>query len=80
MECTVSYFSVHFRSGRYEFARCKGCRTGVIIIFGRLAATVLYLAFLAGSFDLLQKLAIFIASGAIVVAIVVVILIKWALK
>jgi hypothetical protein len=38
----------------------------VAIIFGWLAFIVLYLAFFAGSFDFWQKLAIFIASGAIV--------------
>jgi len=52
----------------------------VVIIFGWLAITVLYLAFLAGGFDLWQKLAIFIASGAIVIAIVAIIWIKRALK
>jgi hypothetical protein len=41
---------------------------------------VLYLAFLAGGFDFWQKVAIFIASGAIVTTIVAAIWIKWALK
>ena len=52
----------------------------VAILFGWLAIIVLYLAFFAGSFDFWQKLAIFIASGAVVIAIVSVIWIKWALK
>jgi hypothetical protein len=45
-----------------------------------LAIIVLYLAFFAGSFNFWQKLAIFIASGAVVIAIVSVIWIKWTLK
>ena len=52
----------------------------VAVLFGWLAFIVLYLAFFAGSFDFWQKLAIFIASGAIVIAAVAVIWIKWALK
>jgi hypothetical protein len=52
----------------------------VVILFGWLAIIVLYLAFFAGGFDFWQKLAIFIASGAVVIAIVSVIWIKWALK
>jgi len=52
----------------------------VAVLFGWLAFIVLYLAFFAGSFDFWQKLAIFIASGAIVIAAVAVIWIRWALK
>ena len=52
----------------------------VAILFGWLAIIVLYLAFFAGNFDFWQKLAIFIASGAAVIAIVSVIWIKWTLK
>ena len=52
----------------------------VAVLFGWLAFIVLYLAFFAGSFDFWQKLAIFIASGAIVIATVAVIWIRWALK
>lgn len=52
----------------------------VAVLFGWLAIIVLYLAFFAGGFDFWQKLAIFIASGAIVIAIVSVVWIKWALK
>jgi len=52
----------------------------VVILFGWLAITVLYLAFFAGGFDFWQKLAVFIASGAIVIATVAVMWIKWAVK
>jgi len=52
----------------------------VAVLFGWLAFIVLYLAFFGGSFDFWQKLAIFIASGAIVIAAVAVIWIRWALK
>lgn len=51
----------------------------VIVLFGWLAFIVLYLAFLAGNFDFWQKIAIFIASGAIVIGIVAVFWIRWAL-
>jgi hypothetical protein len=52
----------------------------VVILFGWLAIVVLYLAFFAGGFDFWQKLAVFIASGAIVIAIVAVMWIRWAVK
>jgi len=52
----------------------------VVVIFGWLAFIVLYLAFFAGGFDFGQKVAIFIASGAIVTAVVAVMWIKWTLK
>jgi hypothetical protein len=52
----------------------------VVILFGWLAIIVLYLAFFAGSFDFWQKLAVFIASGAIVIGIVAVMWIRWAVK
>jgi hypothetical protein len=52
----------------------------IVALFGWLAFIVLYLAFFAGEFDAWKKLAIFIASGAIVIAIVAVIWVKWALK
>jgi phosphate starvation-inducible membrane PsiE len=52
----------------------------VVILFGWLAIIVLYLAFFAGDFHFWQKLAVFIASGAIVTAIVAVMWIKWAVK
>lgn len=52
----------------------------VVVLFGWLAFIVLYLAFFTGGFDFWQKAAIFIASGAIVIAVVAVIWIKWTLK
>jgi hypothetical protein len=50
----------------------------VVVLFGWLAIVVLYLAFFAGGFDFWQKLAIFIASGA-VIAIVAIVWIRWAI-
>jgi len=44
------------------------------------AFIVLYLAFFAGNMDFWQRVAIFLASGAIVGGIVAVLWIKWALK
>jgi len=52
----------------------------VASIVGRLAFIVLYLAFFVGSFDFWQKLAVFIASGAIVLGIIAIVWIRWALK
>jgi len=51
----------------------------VIVLFGWLAFIVLYLAFFADNFDFWQRAAIFIASGAIVIAIVAIFWIRWAL-
>jgi len=45
-----------------------------------LSFTVIYLAFFAGDFDFWQRLAVFIASGAIVLAIIAVLWVRWALK
>jgi len=47
---------------------------------GWLAFIVLYLAFLVENFDLWQKLAVFIASGAIVLGIIAIVWIRWTLK
>ena len=52
----------------------------VVAFFGWLAFIVLYLTFFAGDFDFWQKLAVFIASGAIVTAIIAVIWIKWTMR
>jgi hypothetical protein len=52
----------------------------VIAISGWLAFIVLYLAFLAGNLTFWQSLAMFIASGAIVIGIVAVAWILWAFK
>ena len=54
--------------------------TTVAAIVGWLAFIVLYLAFFAGSFDFWQKLAVFIASGAIVLGIIAIVWIRWTLK
>lgn len=51
----------------------------VVAFFGWLAFVVLYLAFFAGNIDFWQKMAVFIASGAIVIAIIAVLWIRWAL-
>lgn len=51
----------------------------VVFIFGWLAFIVLYLAFFAGNFDFWQKLAIFIASGAIVIGATTLMWIKYML-
>lgn len=52
----------------------------VATIVGWLAFIVLYLAFFVGNFDFWQKLAVFIASGAIVLGIIAIVWIRWALK
>jgi len=55
--------------------------TGTIIIgVGWLAFIVLYLAFFATDFSFWQKLAVFIASGAITAGIVALMWIRWAIK
>ncbi len=43
------------------------------------AFIVLYLAFFAQNFDLWQKAAIFLASGAIAIGLVAVFWVRWAL-
>ena len=45
-----------------------------------LAFIVLYLSFFAGNFDIWQKLAIFVASAAIVIGTVVAMWTKWILQ
>jgi len=52
----------------------------VVAIVGWLAFIVLYLAFFVGNFDFWQKLAVFIASGAIILGIIAIVWIRWALK
>jgi len=51
----------------------------VAVIFGWLAFIVLYLAFFAVGFDFWQKLAIFIASGAIVIGAIALMWIRYIL-
>jgi len=59
-----------------------GTRIAATVIIGVawLAFIVLYLAFFAAGFDFWQKLAIFIASGAIACGAVALMWIKWAIK
>lgn len=52
----------------------------IIISVGWLVFIVLYLAFFAVDFDVWQKIAIFIASGAIVSGIIGFMWIRWAIK
>lgn len=52
----------------------------IVALFGWFAFIVLYLAFYAGGFDLGQKIAVFLASGAIVIAIVAIVWIKWSVR
>ena len=51
----------------------------IVAFFAWLAFIVLFLAF-GVNFTFWQSLAVFIASGAIVIAIIAVIWIRWALK
>jgi hypothetical protein len=44
------------------------------------AFIVLYLAFFADAFNLWQKVAVFLASGAIATGLIAVFWVKWALK
>jgi len=52
----------------------------VVAFLGWLAFIVLYLAFYAGGFTFWQSLAVFIASGAIVIAVIAVMWIYWVMK
>ena len=59
-----------------------GTRVAGTILVGVLwfAFIVLYLAFYAGDFNLWQKAAVFLASGAIAGGLIAVFWVKWALK
>lgn len=59
-----------------------GLKTAGTVILGAgwLTFIVLFLAFFAGNMDFWQKVAIFIASGAIVGGLTAVMWIRWALK
>jgi hypothetical protein len=52
----------------------------VIALFSWLAFIVVYLAFFAGDLDFWQKMAVFIASGSVLICIIAVMWIKWAMK
>lgn len=64
---------------RIELMISFGTRVSATVatIFGWLAFVVLYLAFFAGNFDFWQKLAIFIASGAIVIGAIALMWIRY---
>lgn len=59
-----------------------GSRVAVTIVLGAswLAFIVLYLAFFAENMDILQKAAVFVASGAIVIGVISALWAKWALQ
>lgn len=59
-----------------------GSRAAGTVIIGAfwLAFIVLFLAFFAASFDFWQKLAIFVASGAIVGGLISAMWVKWTLE
>jgi len=52
----------------------------VVAFLGWLAFIVIYLAFFTESFTFWQKLAVFIASGAILLAILIILWVKWAIN
>lgn len=62
-------------------AKSMGSKVAVTILVGVFwfAFIVLYLAFFAGSLDIWQKAAVFLASGAIAGGLVAVFWVKWAL-
>jgi hypothetical protein len=62
-------------------SRSMGSRVAGTIVVGVFwfAFIVLYLAFFAGAFDIWQKAAIFLASGAIACGLVAVFWVRWAL-
>jgi len=59
-----------------------GARIAGTIVAGTtwLAFIVLYLAFFADAFDFWQKLAVFIASGAVLTGVVAIIWVRWVLR
>ena len=67
---------------RITFMNHLGARiAGTVVAFlGWIAFIVLYLAFYGGNFTFWQSLAVFIASGSIVIAIIAVMWIYWTLK
>jgi len=62
--------------------RLVGTKVAATIFVGVFwfAFIVLYLAFFAGGFNLWQKAAVFLASGAIASGIIAVFWVKWAMK
>jgi hypothetical protein len=51
----------------------------IVLVFGWVAFIVLYLAFFVGGLDFWQKVAVFIASGAIVFGTIAAIWTSWLL-
>jgi len=54
--------------------------TTIFVMVFWFAFIVLYLAFFAGGFNLWQKVAVFLASGAIASGIIAVLWVKWTMK
>ena len=83
LSCSIC-LSVRFLTPQIRIASMNhlGARiAGTVVAFlGWLAFIVLYLAFYGGNFSFWQSLAVFIASGAVVIAIIAVMWIYWALK
>ena len=67
---------------RSEIMKSVGSRIAGTILVGAFwfAFIVLYLAFYADNFNLWQKTAVFLASGAIAGGIIAALWVKWALK
>jgi hypothetical protein len=59
----------------------KAKTTGTVVaLFGWFAFIVLFLAFAPVSLDFWQKVAVFVASGSIVICIIAVLWIRWTMK
>jgi len=54
--------------------------TTIFVMVFWFAFIVLYLAFFAGGFSLWQKVAVFLASGAIASGLIAVLWVKWTMK
>jgi len=52
----------------------------IVISVSWFAFIVLYLAFFAGGINLWQKVAVFLASGAIATGLIAVLWVKWTMK
>jgi hypothetical protein len=80
----TAYAAIRFLTleSRIAFMNHLGARiAGTVVAFlGWLAFIVLFLAFYGGAFTFWQSLAVFIASGAIVIAVIAVMWIWWALR
>ena len=74
--------SPSFLKGEHMSMKSMGPRIVGTILVGVFwfAFTVLYLAFFASNFNLWQKAAIFLATGAIAAGLILVFWVKWALS